>query len=101
MISQTEKNILNILYDAYKDLEYRLYSCFGDKTNYIVSKSLSEGNPMNIRTKEYDKSVLSSIRSDEVILDTIEKILSLMFTCNQYLVQTPMHNIYTADLRDD
>lgn len=100
-VSSGVKNILNILYDAYKDLEYRLYSCFGDKTNYIVSKSLSEGNPMNIRTKEYDKSVLSSIRSDEVILDTIEKILSLMFTCNQYLVQTPMHNIYTADLRDD
>ena len=48
-------------------------------------------------TNEYDGKVLSSIKSDIVILETIKKILTLMFTCNQYLVQDPMHNIYAKD----
>ena len=44
---------------------------------------------------EYSRTlVISSIKSDIAILETIDKILTLMFTCNQYLVPTPAHNIY-------
>lgn len=57
----------------------------------ITKSNITNGQPMNIRTKQYDGSVLASIKTDIVILDTIDKILSLMFTCNQYLVQSPMH----------
>ena len=52
---------------------------------------------MNIATNEFDKKVLSSIKSDVIILETIEKILTLMYTCNQYLVQDPLHNSYIAN----
>ena len=52
---------------------------------------------MNIRTNAYDGKVLSSIKSDVIVLDTIDKILSLMYTTNQYLVQTPAHNIYQKE----
>ena len=52
---------------------------------------------MNIRTNEYDHAVLSSVKSDIIVLDTISKILALMYTTNQYLVPTPAHNIYEKE----
>lgn len=91
--------VVSILYDAYKMLLKILYSKSynTDETDEIIENSLISGCPLNIRTNEYDKKVLSSIRSDVVILETISKILSLMFITNQYLVQTPAHNVYIAD----
>lgn len=93
--------VVGILYDAYEMLLKILY---GKSYNYvdvedIIASSINNGCPLNIRTNEYDKKVLSSIRSDIVILETISKILSLMFITNQYLVQTPAHNVYIADER--
>lgn len=89
--------IIKILYRAYNELCVSLYSSYYDinEATSIVKDSLIKGIPLNIRSNQFDKTVLSSIRSDEVILETINKILTLMFTCNQYLVQSPMHNIYT------
>ena len=53
-----------------------------------------DSGPMNLVTGEYDKTALSSIQSDIVVLETISKIVSLMFTCNQFIVPNPVHNIY-------
>lgn len=92
--------IVNILYDSYVELASILYSSMGCDTKDIVDESIKNGCPLNIRTNKYDHKVLSSIRSDVVILETINKIMTLMYTCNQYLVQTPMHNIYVAEDRD-
>lgn len=87
---------IKILHTAYSTLLNILYGSVFDeaKSNAIILEELAKGCPFNIVTKEYDGKVLSSIKSDIVILETIKKILTLMFTCNQYLVQDPMHNVY-------
>lgn len=90
-------DIAAIIHNAYTELCATLYgSMVGDykEGKEIAEKTLEYGSPLNIRTNQFDKKVLSSIRSDIVILDTVTKILTLMFTCNQYLVPTPAHNIY-------
>ena len=91
--------IVGALYDAYKELLSILYSKSYPESGIeeILRNCIKRGCPLNIRTNEYDGKVLSSIKSDVIILETINKILSLMFTTNQYLVQTPLHNIYMAE----
>lgn len=91
--------VVEILYEAYNMLLKILYgkSYSAEDVDDILASSINNGCPLNIRTNEYDKKVLSSIRSDVVILETINKILSLMFITNQYLVQTPAHNVYIED----
>jgi hypothetical protein len=88
--------VVGLLYDAYEMLLNILYSKSynANEVEDIILSSINKGCPLNIRTNEYDKKVLTSIRSDVVILETISKILSLMFITNQYLVQTPAHNVY-------
>ena len=90
--------IVKILNEAYYDLCKILYRKTCDNEDAaaidIVKEMIKEGKPLNIRTNEYDGKILSSIRSDIVILETIDNILTMMFTCNQYLVQAPVYNIY-------
>ena len=50
--------------------------------------------PLNIRTKNFDKTVLSSIESDVVVLTTISQILTLMITSNQFLLPSHLNNLY-------
>ena len=92
-----ERNpIVDILYTAYINLTKILYtkSFNNDQTDDIIDGSIINGRPLNIRTNEYDHKVLSSIKSDTIVLETINKILTLMYTTNQYLVPTPAHNVY-------
>lgn len=84
---------LSTLYQSYSEIECLLYSSIG-LHDVDVDKSLNEGCPINLRTKEYDHKVLTSISSDITILETISKIVTLMFTSNQFLVQTPLDNKY-------
>ena len=88
--------IVKVLYDAYSNLFKGLYtkSIASVEEDKIVDESLKAGCPLNIRNNEYDGKVLSSIRSDVVILETINKLLTIMYACNQYLVQTPIENTY-------
>ena len=93
---------VQLLHKAYFKLSKILYESRNyykekDYGKNIVHGSIENGCPLNIRTNLYDNSVLSSIRSDIVILETVGRIISLMYTCNQYLVQTPVHNIYIGD----
>lgn len=84
---------ITTLYQAYTEIETILYKSIGlDLVE--VDKSLNEGCPINLRTREYDHKVLTSISSDITILETISKIVTLMFTSNQFLVQTPLDNKY-------
>ena len=91
--------VVGILYDAYEMLLKILYgkSYNNEEVDEILASCINNGCPLNIRTNEYDKKVLSSIRSDIVILEAISKILSLMFITNQYLVQTPAYNVYIGE----
>jgi hypothetical protein len=50
--------------------------------------------PINLNTGEFDGSVLTSIDADRVIIDCISKILTIMFTSNQAIVQNPVYNVY-------
>lgn len=84
---------LDILYTAYKRLACILYDKNENDVEFI-KELISKGMPMNIRTGEYDGEVRSSIMSDIAVLDTINQILVLMYTTNQFLVQTPAHNPY-------
>lgn len=49
---------------------------------------------MNIRTKKFDGSVLSSIDTDICTIDTISKIVTIMATANQFLMSNINSNIY-------
>ena len=60
----------------------------------LAANGIVKGAPYNIRTKKYDGLVLSSIKSDQVILKAINKILSVVFLTNQFLVEGAEYNKY-------
>lgn len=95
------KDTICLMTDAYTDLFELIYSKDNTKDvtelNKIVNDSMKYDCPLNLRTNEYDKKVLSSIRSDIVILDAIINIIGLMFKTNQYLLPDPMLNTYDFD----
>lgn len=90
-------NIYKIMLEAYLNLLSILYrSVAGDPTKAyaIAANGIVEGAPFNIRTKQYDGLVLSSIKSDQIILKAINKILSVVFLTNQFLVEGAEYNKY-------
>lgn len=90
-------NIYKIMLEAYLNLLSILYrSVSGDPTKAyaIAANGIVEGAPFNIRTKQYDGLVLSSIKSDQIILQAINKILSVVFLTNQFLVEGAEYNKY-------
>jgi len=85
---------IDLLYNAYVTLFTKLYRKDSDEMEFIIKESLEKGCPLNIRTNEYDGKVLSSIQSDVVILEAINKIIVMMYSCNQAQVPDPTYNIY-------
>ena len=82
---------------AYKEIIKSLYmtvlpddeSVFDDLYNDILARN---GVPYNMNVKSgdpYDGKVLTSIESEPMILDTISKIVTIMFTANQVILQAP------------
>lgn len=94
--NHNEMIIIESLKNAYKELSTLLYKTIMSEQDAkeTVELSLEKEEPMNIRSKQFDSSVCSSIESDIIILDAISKIVSLMFTCNQFICPDPMLNIY-------
>ena len=101
--------VAKIIADAYEVLLNILYLTAVDKLpnqNEMVSDMVRESverfkMPINLNTMIYDGKVLSSIQSDIIILDTISKIVTLMYTCNQAIMPTAYHNIYVEPRRYD
>jgi chaperonin GroEL len=97
----TEKCILDveiasIILNSYEELIKVLYS--KEKLNDKEFETLLESpTPYNMITKEYDQKVLSSIESDATILGAIGEIVTVMFTANQFILETPLHNVYGLD----
>jgi chaperonin GroEL (HSP60 family) len=84
-----------LIHDAYRELSIILYeTCISEGVAEKVKESIIVGKPINLRTKEFDGTIKSAIDSDIVVLDTISKIVTLMFTCNQFICETPIHNTY-------
>lgn len=83
--------IINILYDAYNETIKHLYQTKYDSSSVIsiLANMCENGIPYNMNTNKYDNKVLTSIESEPMILDTIAKIITIMFTANQAILQTP------------
>lgn len=88
------RDICIIINDGYISIQELLYSSAGLEFNDYREESLKLGMPINLVTKQFDNSVLSTIDSDPVILEAISKIITIMFTTNQTLVQDPLSNVY-------
>lgn len=91
-------SIYMIIMNAYTMLLSLLYR---NKTNgdpnkgiLIMAESIEYDKPLNIRTDEYDGLVLSSIKSDPIILEAVGKIIGVVFLTNQFLVEGCEYNKY-------
>ena len=99
MIEQNEFNdhdmecIIKIINNAYYGIIKSLYeTIFSDAEviNTIIDNIYDAGGkPYNMTTREYDGLVLTSIESEPMILDTISKIVTIMYTANQAILQAP------------
>ena len=88
---------IEIIANAYNDLLATLYEVSGyseEEIEDILNDTVSKDCAFNIRTGKYDGTVLTSIESDKVILSTISKIVTLMYTSNQFLLPDPVFNKY-------
>lgn len=94
--SKLERICLNVLFESYESLVRELYgTCLSeDEIDEYYYKSFDEMMPLNLRTKEFDGKVLSSIKSDAAILEGVSKIITIMFTANQGLYPTVIDNTY-------
>lgn len=92
----SEYPYLEIIEKAYREVSVMLYSTvWSDEQSEIwVDKSLEEGMPLNLRTDKFDGQVITSIMSDIQALDVISRLLTIMFTCNQAMLQNPVVNTY-------
>ena len=97
--SSLRATIYRILYNAYRKTIVSLY-----KTKYeeyeaeeIVDSILNDYNkPVDIITGDPSDIILTSIESEPMILNTISKIITIMFTSNQALLQAPNLTTYYA-----
>ena len=93
----TKENYImnNILYEAYKSTITALYATKYNNPEKILDGILkTDGIPCNMNTAEYDGKVLTSIESEPMILETISRIISIMFTANQAILQAPVLSQY-------
>ena len=92
--------IASAIYGAYGNITNELYSTIvgtSEEIEKFARESLDRGYHYNIRTRYWDGKVVSSIESDIVVLQTVSKIIGLMATSNQFIVPSPMHNVYVDD----
>ena len=102
---KTKHKMMNIVLESYMSIVYLLYKDKYISKKYAVEKiiesvSTDEGldrGPLNVITDEYDGQVLTSIKTDIAILDSLSKIITIIFDTNQYLVPTPQFNCYTEN----
>ena len=87
--------ILNAYWNALRNLYMTVYDI--DSADKMVIKSLEKGMPLNLVTGEFDGKVLCSIETDVAILEAISKVIMVMFTANQALLESPMNNVYLTD----
>ena len=104
--NELKYEVVSALYSAYVNLCAMIYMpYFEDLTKakkLILDEMLDENvddGPFNIITEEYDGTVLSSIKSEPSILNAMERIISVIFDTNQFLVPDPRFNIY--DMEDE
>lgn len=96
-------SMCQLLYDSYTNLYARLYYPCGvsdDELNDVVNQMKSHDEPMNARNMKFDGTVLSSIKTDSIILEAINKIMGTVFLTNQFLVPDVQYNSY-SDIKNE
>ena len=95
-----EKDIALAIFKSYYDISVILYGTVEydkDKLNEYVLSSIEKGYPFDISSGTVcteNNNILCSIMLDINILDTISKIITMMSTCNQCLLQASHLNVY-------
>lgn len=87
---------IEIINNAYISVVKELYSK-SIPTNEVdkeFDRSLEKKQPINLRTGEYSNNVLASIDTDITVLDCISRIVTIMFTSNQILINSAFENRY-------
>lgn len=86
-----------IINDAYYEVVLDLYNTVyskQDARDELAYSMDTKKEPVNLRSKNYDKNVYTSINTDPTILDCVTRIISVLFTSNQILVSSPVSNTY-------
>ena len=60
----------------------------------IAAEDHKYRQPFNIVTEEFDGCVLTSIQTEPAILDSISRIVTILFNTNQFVLPDPRFNIY-------
>ena len=92
-IENAYSNLIDILYSG-TGVGNGVYPHANTAIEDLCSHYMSYGTIYNIRECVWTDNVKTSIKSDIVILDTVSKIITIMGTCNQFIVPTAMHNVY-------
>lgn len=95
-------DIANGIYGAYFNISCLLYNYYNDpeifnqefKQSNLVSMSLDNDCPFDVRKNTTGDHILSSIDTDICVLNSISKIVTLMATANQFLLPTFNVNKY-------
>lgn len=91
--------IFDLINRAYRELSVILYKTSikdEDRSIDMVEESLMLCCPYNLKTNFFDGKVICSIQTDVVVLDVISKIITLMFTTNQFLCPDYSSNTYLS-----
>ena len=91
-----EVEIAKILKKAYLDTLKCLYSTMydGNELDEVINKICENHIPVDLVEGLLDETILTSIESEPAILNTISKIITIMFTSNQALLQAPNLTMY-------
>lgn len=81
-----DKGLLQSILNAYVKVIAAIYH--EDPDSFLISEE-----PYNMMGG--DVKVLSSIKTDQVILEAISQIVGLMFRTNQFICSSPSYNTYT------
>lgn len=94
--SELQLEILRIIFNAYASIVEMLYatSIPLEQMKEKIDLSVEQELPIDLRTGNVSDKVVSSIMSDVKILDAISKLITLMGTSNQCLLQAPQLNVY-------
>lgn len=92
-------DIMEAIARAYANALLNLYKSVYDinEAEDWARESLEKGMPLNLATLEFDGKVLCSIETDVAILEAISKVVMVMFTANQALIENPINNVYLEE----
>lgn len=99
-VADDKFKIINAIYEAYRHVLMNLYNTvYNDDSvsSANIAQSLELDMPLNLATMEYDGKVLCSIETDVAILEAISKVVMVMFTANQALLESPINNVYLGE----